>query len=41
MSEEEYDAYLNLVEFGINRDMFSVIQEDDEHITAEDDCILY
>ena len=34
MSEEEYDAYLNLVEFGINREMF------EEPISAEDDYIL-
>ena len=36
MTEEEYDAYIHLVDFGIHREMFEVIS-DDEDIVEEDE----
>ena len=40
MTEEEYDAYIHLVDFGIHREMFEVITDDPIIMEIEEDIFV-
>ena len=37
MTEEQYDDYIHLVDFGIHREMFEVISDDTNIMDIEED----